>query len=154
MPVAYGWAYDPSARMVGGDGLHRGAYRYGRLPVHGSILNFVHRPTVKTYPNYRYERLWVCFHSASRPHIDFLRARLRFLAGTNGYVETAKREGRHDFFKLKYGKAASLALLTAFYADPLAPRLVRKWQIWNDYIARSNGADGGSRTLMSYDTRS
>ena len=126
----------------------------GLMDGDGSILNFVHRPTVKTYPNYQYERLWLCFHSASRPHIDFLRARLRFLAGTNGYVETAKREGRHDFFKLKYGKAASLALLTAFYADPLAPRLVRKWRIWNDYIARSNGADGGSRTLMSYDTRS
>jgi hypothetical protein len=33
----------------------------------GSILNFVHRPTVKKYPNYVYERLWVCFHSASKP---------------------------------------------------------------------------------------
>src|SRR5207247_9226134 len=109
------------------------------------------RPTVQTYPSYRYERLWVCFHSASRPHIDFLRARLRFLAGTNGYVETAKREGRHDFFKLKYGKAASLALLTAFYADPLAPRLVRTWPIWNVCIARGNGAAGGRRGSIADD---
>jgi hypothetical protein len=126
----------------------------GLMDGDGSVLNFVHRPTVKRYPNYRYERLWVCFHSASRPHIDWLRARLRPIAATRGYVEVLKREGRHDFYKLKYGKAASVALLTAFYADRGAPRLVRKWQIWHDYVARKLGADGGSRTLMSYDTRS
>ena len=126
----------------------------GLMDGDGSILNFVHRPTVKTYPNYRYERIWVCFHSASRPHIDWLRARLSPIAGTRGYVETTKREGRHDFFKLKYGKAATVALLKAFYADPSAPRLLRKWQLWDAYVTRSISADGGSRTLMSYDTRS
>jgi hypothetical protein len=108
----------------------------GLMDGDGSILNFVHRPTVKTYPNYRYERLRVCFHSASRPHIDWLRESLRPTAGTLGYVEVAKRDGRHDFYKLKYERAAALALLTAFYADGKAPKLVRKWKIWSAYVER------------------
>jgi hypothetical protein len=120
----------------------------------GSILNFMHRPTVKSYPNYWYERLWVCFHSASQQHIEWLRGRLRPLTGTLGYVEVVKRVGRHDFYKLKYGNIAGADLLAKFYADPGAPRLVRKWEVWNDYVNRRRSADGGSRTLMSYDTRS
>jgi hypothetical protein len=126
----------------------------GLMDGDGSVVNFVHRPTVKMYPNYRYERLRVCFHSASRTHVDWLRSKLRPIAGTRGYVEVRKLEGRHDFYKLQYGKAAAVALLTAFYADRTAPRLIRKWEIWDDYVNRNLSADGGSRTLMSYDTRS
>ena len=116
----------------------------GLMDGDGSIINFVHRPTVKAQPNYWYERLWVCFHSASRPHIDWLRERLRRIAGSHGYVEVRKLEGRHDFFKLKYGKAATVALLTAFYADPSAPCLERKRKIWTDYSARRLCAEGGT----------
>jgi hypothetical protein len=126
----------------------------GLMDGDGSIVNFVHRPTVKTYPNYWYERLGVAFHSASKTHIDWLRLRLRPIAGTDGYTEVTKRAGRHNFYKLKYGKSAAEALLTAFYADAGAPRLVRKWQIWDGYVTRNLCADGGSRTLMSFDTRS
>ena len=126
----------------------------GLMDGDGSILNFVHRPTVKTYPDYWYERLRVCFHSASRTHIDWLRSKLSPIAGTRGYLEVKKLEGRNDFYKLKYEKAAAVALLTAFYPDGTVPRLLRKWQIWDDYMTRRLSADGGSRTLMSYDTRS
>ena len=118
----------------------------------GSIQNFVHAPTRRLYPDYTYERLWVFFHSASRPHLEWLRERLHALAGTRGYLETRRVEGKHDFFKLKYGKGAAIALLSAFYADPTSPRLVRKWKIWDDYTRRAISADGGSRTLMSFDT--
>ena len=116
----------------------------GLMDGDGTIMNFVHRPTVKAQPNYSYERLWVCFHSASRPHIDWLRARLSSIAGTRGYVEVLTREGRHDFFKLKYGKAATVALLTAFYADARAPCLERKRKIWTDYSSRRLCAEGGT----------
>jgi hypothetical protein len=116
----------------------------GLMDGDGTILNFLHRPTVKAQPNYWYERLWVCFHSASRPHIDWLRARLTSIAGTRGYVEVLRREGRHDFFKLKYGKAATVALLTAFYADASAPCLERKRKIWTDYSSRRLCAEGGT----------
>jgi len=109
----------------------------GLMDGDGSVLNFVHRPTVKAQPRYRYERLRVCFHSASLTHIEWLRAQLRPIAHSRGYVEVRRLEGRHDFYKLKYEKGASEALLTAFYADPAAPRLVRKWQIWDSYLQRS-----------------
>src|SRR5439155_19946690 len=95
----------------------------------GSIADFVQEVTRKTYPDYRYERLGVSFLSASRPHIDWLRERLRPISGTLGYVETSQREGRHDMYKLKYGKAATIRLLTAFYPNPDVPRLIRKWEI-------------------------
>lgn len=124
----------------------------GLMDGDGSIANFVHAPTRKTYPDYRYERLGVSFLSASRPHIDWLRERLRPISDTRGYVETSQREGRHDMYKLKYGKAATIRLLTAFYPNPDVPRLIRKWEIWDDYIRRTLSADGGSRTLMSFDT--
>ena len=39
-------------------------------------------------------------------------------------------------YELKYGKHASLTLLTRMYADPDAPRLDRKWKIWQAYLAR------------------
>ena len=116
----------------------------GLMDGDGSVVNFVPRPTVRAQPNYWYERLSVCFHSASRPHIDWLRERLRPLAGAHGYVEVLRRDGRHDFFKLKYGKAASIALLTEFYADPSAPCLERKRKIWMDYSARRLCAEGGT----------
>lgn len=126
----------------------------GLMDGDGSVLNFVHRPTPKTYPNYRYERLRVVFNSGSKTHIEWLRAQLRSIAGTRGYLGIKTREGRHPFYSLKYGKAASVALLTAFYADPCAPRLLRKWEVWKNYLTRGHSADGGSRTLMSCDTRS
>ena len=116
----------------------------GLMDGDGTILNFVHRPTVKAQPNYWYERLSVCFHSASELHIDWLRTELASIAGTRGYVEVLKRDGRHDFFKLKYGKAATIALLTAFYADPTAPCLERKRKIWTDYSSRRFCAEGGT----------
>ena len=39
-------------------------------------------------------------------------------------------------YELKYGKHASLTLLRKMYADPAAPRLDRKWRIWEAYLAR------------------
>src|SRR5438874_4996726 len=41
----------------------------------GHILNFIHHPTPKTYPNYLYERLWTFFNSASRPHLEWIQVR-------------------------------------------------------------------------------
>jgi hypothetical protein len=132
--------------------IHLPALARGLLDGDGSILNYTQAPTRRTYPNYLYERLSACFHSASEVHIEWLRDRLRSLVDTRGYVEVRRREGRHDFFKLKYGKHASIRLLGVLYADPNAPRLERKWAIWDGYAQRRLCADGGSRTLMSFDT--
>jgi hypothetical protein len=47
----------------------------GLMDGDGSIENYVHHPAgnVRRYPNYRYERLNVSFHSASRAHLVWLR---------------------------------------------------------------------------------
>jgi len=45
----------------------------GLMDGDGGIANFVHAPTLATYPSYRYERLIVSFNSASKPHLEWLR---------------------------------------------------------------------------------
>ena len=115
----------------------------------GHVSNFVHCPTRSTYPDYKYERYWVFFNSASRPHLEWIQARVNSVLGIDGRIEKLKRrEGRHDFFRLKYGKHASIALMQQLYGDSDVPRLERKWRIWDAYRRRDFGADGGDRTLM------
>ena len=103
----------------------------------GHLANFVHAPTLRTYPRYVHERLWLYFNSASRRHVDWIRSELRETLGVDGYVGTRPaRPPRHAFYRLQYGKRASIRLLTAFYEDPSAPRLERKWAVWEDYRLR------------------
>lgn len=104
----------------------------------GHISNFVHRPTPTTYRDHRYERLWVFFNSASRLHLEWIQQRVSDAAGLNGYIEKlAPREGRHDFFRLKYGKHEAIVLLSAMYPSADVPQLERKWKVWDDYARRN-----------------
>jgi hypothetical protein len=103
----------------------------------GHIQNFVHRPTRATYPDYEYERLWTFFNSASRPHLEWIQQRINALLRLNGHIEQLPpREGRHDFFRLKYGNQESAILLPAMYPTADVPKLERKWVIWRDYQTR------------------
>ena len=111
----------------------------GLMDGDGSIANYVHHPAgnVRRYPNYRYERLNVSFHSASWRHLDWLRQRLKSVMTIDGAISTSQRKDYpNPMHELKYGKHASLALLTRMYADPASPRLDRKWRIWEAYLAR------------------
>jgi hypothetical protein len=103
----------------------------------GHISNFVHPPTLKTYPNYTYERLWTNFNSASRRHLVWIQERVLSSFGLIGRIEQLPRkEGRHDFFRLKYGNLESPSLLRAMYPSADVPKLERKWRIWEDYRVR------------------
>jgi hypothetical protein len=116
----------------------------GLLDGDGSVVNFVHAPTKRLYPNYRYERLAAQFNSASRAHVEWLRGRLEPHLGTRGYVEvTPPKPPRHGFNVLRYGKHASIELFTRLYPDTTVPRLIRKWEIWERYRIR-HSADGGT----------
>ena len=116
----------------------------GLLDGDGSVVNFVHAPTKRLYPDYRYERLNAQFTSASRQHLEWLRSRLERLVGTRGYIEvTPAKPPKHEFNVLRYGKHASVELFKLLYPDSSVPRLVRKWEIWERYRLR-NGADGGT----------
>jgi hypothetical protein len=46
-----------------------------------------------------------------------------------------RKEGRHDFFRLKYGSLESPPL-RAMYPSAHVPMLERKWRIWNEYERR------------------
>ncbi|MDO8506474.1 MAG: hypothetical protein Q7S41_02575 [Candidatus Limnocylindria bacterium] len=121
---------------------HLVSFIRGLLDGDGSIYTKRHRPTPRTYPNYWYERLWTFFTSASRAHIDWLREEIHRELGLDGYVETRQQEGRHDFYRLKYGNRASMVLLSVLYADRGAPCLLRKRRKFDLYVRR-NGAEGG-----------
>lgn len=111
----------------------------GLMDGDGSIRNYVHHPAgnVRRYPNYRYERLEVSFHSASLDHVAWLRARLFSTLGLTGAITTSpRRTSPHPMHQLKYGKHASVELLGRMYADPSSPRLERKWRIWDAYLTR------------------
>jgi hypothetical protein len=109
----------------------------GLLDGDGTVYTLVHHPTRKTYPEYRYERLWAYFNSGSRKHVEWVRARLGCALGIAGYIEELKQESHENpIYRLKYGNRASRVLLHALYADESVPRLRRKWLKWNDYLLR------------------
>jgi hypothetical protein len=117
----------------------------GLLDGDGSVYTLVHAPTRERYPNYRYERLWVHFNSASERHIEWLRTEVIGALGLAGYVERRPAtEERNAFFRLKNGNRASKVLLRTLYSDPAAPRLERKWAKWHDYATRHSCAEGGT----------
>jgi hypothetical protein len=116
----------------------------GLLDGDGSVVNFVHAPTKRRYPNYRYERLAAQFNSASRAHLEWLRGRLEPHLRTRGDVAvTPPKPPRQEFNVLRYGKDASIELFKLLYPDETVPRLIRKWEIWERYRLR-NCADGGT----------
>jgi hypothetical protein len=106
----------------------------------GSLKSYIHHPAgnVRRYPNYRYERLTVSFHSARPAHLTWLRKRLGGLLSIDGAILKAKLRAvsTDPMYELRCGKHASLTLLHRMYADPDAPRLERKWRIWEAYLAR------------------
>ena len=110
----------------------------GLIDGDGSIYTLIHAPTKRTAPNYRYERLWVYFSSASVVHLEWVRSQLERALGLRGYLAREEREGRHPCFKLKFGKRDSMVLLSALYADPSAPRLERKYRKWVSYVERNS----------------
>lgn len=116
----------------------------GLMEGDGGIANFTHAATRKRYPAYRYERIVVSFNSASRPHLDWLRAQLRPYAGGPGWLTvTQRKDRRNPMHSLRYGKTGGLRLLPLLYRDPNVPRLGRKWKIWESYRIR-HCADGGT----------
>jgi hypothetical protein len=78
------------------------------------------------------------FFSGSRAHVEWLHSELRAALGLRGWIGTLVRPDRHPSHRLAYGKHDSITLLEWLYADPNAPSLLRKREIWNDYVRRSS----------------
>ncbi len=113
------------------------SFARGLLDGDGSIMNKTARADSKRSKDYRWEYLQTKFVSASLAHVTWLRLRLKEATGLEGYLMTKKAEGRrHACYALRFSKHASLRLLPLLYADPTAPRLTRKWRVWENYAAR------------------
>ena len=109
----------------------------GLLDGDGTVYTLIHRPTVRTYRNYKYERLWTFFNSGSRKHVEWLQSRLACVLVIAGYIEELKGEDHENpMYRLKYGNRASRVLLPAIYSDQSVPRLERKWRKWAGYAER------------------
>jgi hypothetical protein len=110
----------------------------GLLDGDGSIINRVWRADMTRRPDsqYFYEFLRVHFVSASRAHLDWLRARLTVRLGLRGGISATVRPGRNPLYRLMYAKHDSIALMRWIYADRSAPCLVRKRDIWDSYRSR------------------
>lgn len=112
----------------------------GLMDGDGSIRNYVHHPggNVRRYPEYRYERLELIFHSASRSHLTWLQCALQKAFAVSGSIAGSQVTSArpHPMYRLKYGKTDSTSLLTLMYRVPSSPRLERKWLIWEAYLTR------------------
>ncbi len=108
----------------------------GLLDGDGSIVNFVGRADTSRRSDYYYEWFRARFISASRPHVEWLQARIRGALGIGGSVNAVRSAARRPMHKLEFGKWDSIRLLSWVYADRTAPCLLRKRAIWDDYAQR------------------
>jgi hypothetical protein len=122
----------------------------GLLDGDGSIKNYIHNPIKKSYPSYRYERLEVIFHTASREHAVWLQTSLRARGIASALITQIRKQpveyAGNLMFLVKLGKHASIGALANVYRDPTSPRLTRKWLVWNSF--RERYSDENARRLV------
>src|SRR5205807_9455949 len=111
----------------------------GLLDGDGSILDITYNGTGKARGR-AYRTLITRFNSASRPHLDWIRERLKDSLAINGSLSTILAEGKNPFFHLSYAMPESAILLSALYRDRSAPCLLRKRDNWDRWLALNNGA--------------
>ncbi len=136
----------------------------GLLDGDGSIRNYVHNPIAASYPSYSYERLEVQFVSASLAHVRWLASELSRRSVRCALItdDTPSRQlrGPNAMYRIKLGKHAAIALLAHIYEDDSAPRLRRKFAIWDAFrrrysdeaaarLVRKAGAAGRSYAAVS-----
>jgi len=107
----------------------------GHLDGDGSITAYVDRYCTKMKPKYVYQRLYVRFLSASRPHVEWLRERITSLLGVDGYLIVEERGiGRTTLHRLHFAKKDAIKLLRWMYYSPDVPCLARKRAIAEPFL--------------------
>jgi hypothetical protein len=119
----------------------------GLLDGDGSILNFRYPGTGKARGR-EYETIWVCFNSASRAHLEWVRAELRAIANVEGSLTLdSYTSAGNPFYRLTYAMRETKTILSLIYADPDAPCLRRKRDLWLDFVRRDLAGETRSRLL-------
>lgn len=112
----------------------------GLLDGDGTILNRTYRADTRAPRPYYWEYLQTKFVSASRAHLAWLATALARVARISGYLhQNGTTTAGNTMYELRYGKRASVALLSQLYEDADAPCLSRKRQIWLEYGSRVIG---------------
>jgi hypothetical protein len=107
----------------------------GLLDGDGNITNAVLRADTTRRSDYYYEWFRTRFASASPPHLEWLKDRLRTRLNLRGWIWRDVTRGKGMGW-LSYGKHDSITLLRWLYEDPAAACLQRKRSIWDNYVAR------------------
>lgn len=68
---------------------------------------------------------YITFASASEKHINWLRKKIKWFAGADGFIS---RTTKNDFFQLKYAKKESKILTSKMYYRKGLPHLNRKFE--------------------------
>jgi hypothetical protein len=102
----------------------------GLLDGDGSVMSLTAAPHGNA-SEYRLRRLRLAFYSGSQVHLEWLHSRFAEY-GIRGSLHIAKRNG-HALYHLIHSDRAAETILTTIYEDPRAPRLERKWRIWQDH---------------------
>ena len=111
----------------------------GLLDGDGSVTTMILNPggAAKRYPDYRYERINAVFRSASRAHVEWIRATMLRLVGVDAAILTEPQtRPTSRMYTLRYGKHATLAVLARLYSDPNVPCLQRKRRVWAGYLSK------------------
>lgn len=106
----------------------------GLLDGDGSLVPRAITTTKRGKPFVRHG-LSTVFYSSSRAHLEWLQQVLANLAIRSSLYEDLRRG--HSY-RLTLSNRQSTALLTTLYEDPRAPRLKRKWSIWQRYREARN----------------
>jgi hypothetical protein len=100
----------------------------GHLDGDGSIYGYTDRYNFYRGRNYRNQRVFVRFISASKTHIEWLREKVTELTGMRGAFikEKPYTPERVPIWEMKFAKKESVKLLNWIYYSPEIPCLARK----------------------------
>jgi len=104
----------------------------GHLDGDGSIITYKDYYNVFKNPAYIYTRLYICFRSASKNHIEWLRKKTTKLYNIKGSIAEQKprrKEQSTSIWILKFAKKESIRLLHRIYYKDNLPCLKRKKKI-------------------------
>ena len=97
----------------------------GLIDGDGSVSHYVHNPIKRVNINYRYERFFVHFLSASLKHAEWIHQELMARDIRSALIRedrTSPFSGEPSvIYKVKLGKHASIVLAARMYMDPDAP---------------------------------
>lgn len=107
----------------------------GHLDGDGSVTAYVDRFQTKLKPEYVYQRLYVRFLSASRPHIEWLQECIAKLLGVDGYLSSRLGPlAKVPLNTLHFAKKDAVVLLRWIYYAPDVPCLLRKRAIAEPFL--------------------